>query len=57
MRITYLAVAVLLASGAIVATVFAQSQQSATGAIADANGNLHVPDAYHTTFQSLGSWR
>jgi hypothetical protein len=25
-------------------------------AVVDANGNLHVPDAYRTTFQSLGSW-
>jgi Cytochrome P460 len=24
--------------------------------VADANGNLHVPDAYRTTYQSLGSW-
>ena len=22
----------------------------------DAAGNLHVPDAYRTTYQSLGSW-
>jgi hypothetical protein len=25
-------------------------------AIADASGNLHVPDAYRTTYESLGSW-
>jgi hypothetical protein len=25
-------------------------------AVADAPGNLHVPDAYRTTYQSLGSW-
>jgi hypothetical protein len=25
-------------------------------AVADASGNLHVPDAYRTTYQSLGSW-
>jgi hypothetical protein len=25
-------------------------------AVADAAGNLHVPDAYRTTYQSLGSW-
>jgi hypothetical protein len=24
--------------------------------VADANGNLHVPDAYRTTYQALGSW-
>ena len=25
-------------------------------AVVDANGNLHVPDAYRTTYQSLGTW-
>jgi len=25
-------------------------------AVADANGNLHVPDAYRTTYQFLGTW-
>jgi len=25
-------------------------------AVADATGNLHVPDAYRTAYQSLGSW-
>jgi hypothetical protein len=24
--------------------------------VADANGNLHVPDAYRSTYQALGSW-
>jgi hypothetical protein len=27
-----------------------------TLATADANGNLHVPDSYRTTFQLLGTW-
>jgi hypothetical protein len=27
-----------------------------TEAVDDAAGNLHVPDAYRTTYQSLGSW-
>jgi hypothetical protein len=27
-----------------------------TEAVADAAGNLHVPTAYRTTYQSLGSW-
>jgi Cytochrome P460 len=27
-----------------------------TQAVADANGNLHVPDSYRTTYQSLGAW-
>jgi hypothetical protein len=25
-------------------------------AVADTNGNLHVPDAYRTTYQFLGAW-
>jgi hypothetical protein len=25
-------------------------------AVEDAAGNLHVPEAYRTTYQSLGSW-
>ena len=25
-------------------------------AVVDANGNLHVPDAYRTTYQFLGTW-
>jgi len=27
-----------------------------TQAVADANGNLHVPDSYRTTYQLLGTW-
>ena len=27
-----------------------------TQAVADASGNLHVPDSYRTTYQLLGSW-
>jgi hypothetical protein len=27
-----------------------------TQTVVDANGNLHVPHAYRTTYQSLGSW-
>jgi hypothetical protein len=26
------------------------------GAVVDAHGNLHVPDAYRTSYQALGSW-
>jgi hypothetical protein len=29
---------------------------SKTGQVADASGSLHVPDAYRTTYQSLGTW-
>jgi hypothetical protein len=35
-------------------TVAADGQTGTT--VADAAGNLHVPDAYRTTYQSLGSW-
>ena len=45
-------------------TVTAQGQMGTTApdsgpkaeAIVDEAGNLHVPDAYRTTYQSLGSW-
>jgi Cytochrome P460 len=32
------------------------SSNGQTETIADAAGNLHVPDSYHTTYQFLGSW-
>jgi hypothetical protein len=35
-------------------TVAADGQTGTT--VADATGNLHVPDAYRTAYQSLGSW-
>jgi hypothetical protein len=34
----------------------ASSKGAKVEAVVDANGNLHVPDAYRTTYQSLGSW-
>jgi hypothetical protein len=34
----------------------AQSGGSKVEAVDDAQGNLHVPDAYRTTYQLLGSW-
>jgi hypothetical protein len=34
----------------------ASSKGAKAEAVVDANGNLHVPDAYRTTYQSLGSW-
>jgi hypothetical protein len=42
--------------------VYAQNETTATGhglkseVVADATGNLRVPDDYHTTYQFLGSW-
>ena len=34
----------------------ASDNASKADAVADANGNLHVPDNYRTTYQFLGSW-
>jgi Cytochrome P460 len=34
----------------------AQGNGSKVEAVVDAAGNLHVPDAYHTTYEFLGSW-
>jgi hypothetical protein len=32
------------------------SSNTPEATVVDANGNLHVPDAYRTTYQFLGSW-
>jgi hypothetical protein len=34
----------------------ASNNASKADSVVDANGNLHVPDAYRTTYQFLGSW-
>jgi len=34
----------------------ASSSVPTAEAVVDATGNLHVPDAYRTTYQPLGSW-
>jgi Cytochrome P460 len=36
--------------------VTTQSSGPKSEAVVDATGNLHVPDAYRTTYQLLGSW-
>ena len=36
--------------------ISASSNTPKAKAVVDANGNLHVPDAYRTTYQYLGSW-
>jgi hypothetical protein len=48
---------------AVVIAVAAHGQQNTAASyepeadtVTDANGNLHVPDAYRTTYQTLGSW-
>ena len=50
----------LSAMVAVVAAVqmgsVAAENELKTEAVADANGNLHVPDAYRTTYQFLGTW-
>jgi hypothetical protein len=34
----------------------ASNNDPAVEIVVDANGNLHVPEAYRTTYQALGSW-
>ena len=45
---------VAAAYGQMVTT--AQEKGAAAEAVADANGNLHVPNDYRTAYQMLGSW-
>jgi hypothetical protein len=50
-----------LMSAAAAATIVALSptafaQQVGESEVVDVNGNLHVPDAFRTTYQSLGIW-
>src|SRR5262249_50248075 len=46
----------------VMATAIVHGQMNKSGstpkvaAVADATGNLHVPDSYRTTYQFLGSW-
>lgn len=48
------ALVVVVAGGQIGS--IAQNGELIAEAVADANGNLHVPDAYRTTYQFLGTW-
>lgn len=41
--------------GGRMGSVAADNELKAEAAV-DANGNLHVPDAYRITYQLLGSW-
>jgi Cytochrome P460 len=34
----------------------ASNNDPAAETVVDANGNLHVPEAYRTTYQALGTW-
>jgi hypothetical protein len=71
MRVRFPAMSAALASGVIVAgaagllviiAAHAQTNTTAPGtapgaeAVVDAAGNLRVPDAYRTAYESLGSW-
>jgi hypothetical protein len=57
-------VAIGIAGILVAGSVAAHGQMDTTAAsngpnaeaVVDATGNLHVPDAYRTTYQSLGSW-
>src|SRR5262249_44166065 len=52
----------IAATGVIVTVLFLQwlsagnAQGPKSEAVEDASGNLHVPDDYRTTYESLGSW-
>ncbi len=49
-----LLVLAVAARGQIDAT--AAGNEAKAGSVVDAKGNLHVPEAYRTTYQLLGSW-
>ena len=49
-------IAVLLAMSAVAAYGQQKDTASKADTVVDANGNLHVPDDYRTTYQFLGSW-
>lgn len=53
-----LAFSALIASGSIATALLAQtaSRMPKARGVVDESGNLHVPDAYRTTYQFLGSW-
>jgi len=57
-----LAVGMAALSAIVAVATFGQTDTTASsngpkaGAVVDANGNLHVPPAYRTTYEFLGSW-
>jgi hypothetical protein len=52
-----IAVGIGMAGISAMVVVAAHGQMDTTASkVADADGNLHVPDAYRTAYQSLGSW-
>jgi hypothetical protein len=50
-----ISIAAIAAAGISAMVALAADGQTGT-TVADATGNLHVPDAYRTAYQSLGSW-
>jgi hypothetical protein len=61
MKTSHIAISITV-SAIVAVTAHAQVDTAASSiqpkaeAVADANGNLHVPDAYRSTYQLLGSW-
>jgi hypothetical protein len=55
MNIKTISIAAIAAAGISAMVALAADAQTGT-TVADATGNLHVPDAYRTAYQSLGSW-
>jgi hypothetical protein len=48
--------AVVAAAGYLHTSSFAANSGVKAGAATNANGNLHVPGAYRTTYEFLGTW-
>jgi hypothetical protein len=55
MNIKTISIAAIAAAGISAMVAVAADGQTGT-TVADATGNLHVPDAYRAAYQSLGSW-
>jgi len=49
-------IAVVIAVAAHGQNTAASNNEPEAKTVVDAHGNLHVPDAYRTTYQALGSW-
>jgi hypothetical protein len=62
MKITWVGGAFLMAATLLAMAAYGDGGRSESGsasdshAVADANGNLHVPDGYRSTYEFLGSW-
>jgi hypothetical protein len=62
MKITWVGGAFLMAATLLAMAAYGDGARSESGSgsdshgVADANGNLHVPDGYRSTYEFLGSW-